>query len=830
MDGKRGRRGLPRPGRTRSDEDARPREAAAPGAVPEARRRGLPAQAHVVALAAAVLLPLALAAAALLWRAAEAERDRSRQDALGLARRLAADVDRELDGVVLTLQALATSPALQAGDLVAFAAQARAVPGFRGGEVVLSDRAGRPLVSAGAPEAPLPASTPAELGEAAAAVFASGAPLVSDLPAETASGRFLLLVEVPARRDGAVAFALGVTLPPARLSEALAADLPAPAWTAAVIDRQGRIVVRSREAARPVAGLAPEDARRDTTEPEGLRAGAAPDGTPVLVAYARPRLAPWRVEDEVPAALVEAPLRRLWWLLAGMAPVLGLATAAAGWWGGRLSREVRRLAAAAAAIERGEPVRPVASPMREINGIGEALAVAAAERATAEAALRESERRFRDFAEAGSDWFWETDAEHRFVWQSANVGRTSGVPAEWAYGKTRLEIAAPGTDPAALEAHRRTLEAHRPFRDFEYLRRGPLGDVWLSTSGVPVFDEAGRLAGYRGIGRDITATKRAEEQVQRLAHHDALTGLPNRVLFRDRFGQALALAGRGGGRLAVLLLDLDDFKGVNDTLGHPTGDALLRGIAGRLGGLVRGGDTLARLGGDEFALVQVGARQPADAAALAARLLAALEAPFALDGRAVHVAASMGIALYPEDGADPDELLKNCCHEGPRDRRHAGRLRHRRPGQSERPADRRSPRAPARARARQSRWVVVFSNDAHDPSDPELRVWGDHALAGTPGAQVISELEPRARPARDRLSQTRVRGLRRHPAQRLLRALGVDEVVICGQHAHICVRHSSYGVLIRGYRVTIPRDGVCAFDGVDVEAALDYLVMATAPS
>ena len=222
--------------------------------------------------------------------------------------------------------------------------------------------------------------------------------------------------------------------------------------------------------------------------------------------------------------------------------MLGLATAAAGWWGGRLSREVRRLAAAAAAIERGEPVRPVASPVREINGIGEALAVAAAERAAAEAALRESERRFRDFAEAGSDWFWETDAEHRFVWQSANVGRTSGVPAEWAYGKTRLEIAAPGTDPAALEAHRRTLEAHRPFRDFEYLRRGPLGDVWLSTSGVPVFDEAGRLAGYRGIGRDITATKRAEEQVQRLAHHDALTGLPNRVLFRDRLGQALALA------------------------------------------------------------------------------------------------------------------------------------------------------------------------------------------------------------------------------------------------------------------------------------------------
>jgi nicotinamidase-related amidase len=123
-------------------------------------------------------------------------------------------------------------------------------------------------------------------------------------------------------------------------------------------------------------------------------------------------------------------------------------------------------------------------------------------------------------------------------------------------------------------------------------------------------------------------------------------------------------------------------------------------------------------------------------------------------------------------------------------------------------------------------WVVVFSNDAHDPSDPELRVWGEHALAGTPGAQVIPELEPRPGP-REIVSPKRAYGAFDGTGlDEQLKALGVDEVVVTGQHTHICVRHSSYGALIRGYRVTVARDAVCAFEGVDENDALDYLVMA----
>jgi nicotinamidase-related amidase len=123
-------------------------------------------------------------------------------------------------------------------------------------------------------------------------------------------------------------------------------------------------------------------------------------------------------------------------------------------------------------------------------------------------------------------------------------------------------------------------------------------------------------------------------------------------------------------------------------------------------------------------------------------------------------------------------------------------------------------------------WVVVFSNDAHDPSDPELRVWGEHALAGSPGARVIGELEPRPGPA-EIVSPKRAYGAFDGTGlDQQLRALGVDEVVICGQHTHICVRHSAYGALICGYAVTVPRDAVCTFEGVDDVAALEYLVMA----
>jgi diguanylate cyclase (GGDEF)-like protein len=157
---------------------------------------------------------------------------------------------------------------------------------------------------------------------------------------------------------------------------------------------------------------------------------------------------------------------------------------------------------------------------------------------------------------------------------------------------------------------------------------------------------------------DITERRRTEEKISHMAHYDALTELPNRVLFYEKLDQLLVRP-PDGRSFAVFSLDLDHFKNVNDSLGHPIGDKLLQAAAQRMCGCIRDSDIVARLGGDEFAIIQATFKQPADATALAARLIEAVSTPYQLDGHQVVVGTSIGIAVAPSDGATPDQLLKN---------------------------------------------------------------------------------------------------------------------------------------------------------------------------
>jgi diguanylate cyclase (GGDEF)-like protein/PAS domain S-box-containing protein len=182
---------------------------------------------------------------------------------------------------------------------------------------------------------------------------------------------------------------------------------------------------------------------------------------------------------------------------------------------------------------------------------------------------------------------------------------------------------------------------------------------WCLEVISPLKDEHGEITHFVAVTEDISERKQTEQTIRHLAFHDPLTGLPNRRLFNDRLHQAAALRHRKDNVLALMLLDLDRFKTVNDTLGHDVGDALLKAVAARLLGTTRQGDTLARMGGDEFALIALDISQPEDMAHLAEKLLATLKEPFHLLGHELYVTTSIGITLYPNDAADADALIKN---------------------------------------------------------------------------------------------------------------------------------------------------------------------------
>jgi len=282
------------------------------------------------------------------------------------------------------------------------------------------------------------------------------------------------------------------------------------------------------------------------------------------------------------------------------------------------------------------------------------------DRLRTEAELKASEQRFRDLVSLSTDWYWEQDAEFRFTRFSGPALEKIGIDLSTILGKSRWEIGQfDGVTPEQWQDHQETLRAHLPFRDFIYEIRPPSGERrWFSISGNPAFDENGDFAGYHGVGTDITERVHAAEQFRHLAHHDTLTGLPNRRLLGDRAEQAFALAKRSGHLVAMLLLDLDDFKIINDTDGHSAGDTVLVTIAQRLRGLVREIDTVARLGGDEFVILLQEMGHPRDATRVAEKIIEAVREPVEVGGRQYLLGVSVGIAHFPEHAPNMEGLMQ----------------------------------------------------------------------------------------------------------------------------------------------------------------------------
>jgi diguanylate cyclase (GGDEF)-like protein/PAS domain S-box-containing protein len=275
------------------------------------------------------------------------------------------------------------------------------------------------------------------------------------------------------------------------------------------------------------------------------------------------------------------------------------------------------------------------------------------------AALERSEERFRRIVHSAQEGIWEIDAQSRTSFVNPKMASMLGYPIEDIVDQPLMAFM-DDEGRAILERNiaQRQQGGGGERHEFKFIRRDGSA-LWTTLITNPIFDAKGVYLGALALVTDISASKASSDLIWHQANFDALTALPNRHMFQDRLGQEMKKAKREGLILALLFIDLDQFKQVNDTLGHEQGDALLVQAAARIADCVRASDTLARLGGDEFTVILAGLEQVASAERVAQNIVAALALPFALGGEQGEVSASIGIACYPADAATPEELLRH---------------------------------------------------------------------------------------------------------------------------------------------------------------------------
>jgi diguanylate cyclase (GGDEF)-like protein/PAS domain S-box-containing protein len=257
----------------------------------------------------------------------------------------------------------------------------------------------------------------------------------------------------------------------------------------------------------------------------------------------------------------------------------------------------------------------------------------------------------QEYEQRGVGWLWQVDGDNRVTYISSRMSALLGKPASQLIGHSL---------PSLLGGHAdlgRVLLEKQPFNSLEMELGTPRGPRWISMAGDPIIDTAGRFEGFRGVGSDITEIRQTQERLTHLANVDVLSGLPNRGRVRQLLGEALRGATSGNVPCAIMFLDLDGFKPVNDTFGHPKGDAVLRAVAKRLVDEVGPDGTVGRMGGDEFAIVVNDAQSRRKIETLADRIIQAIKEPYMIDQTEIRIGVSIGCAFGPIDGATVDDLI-----------------------------------------------------------------------------------------------------------------------------------------------------------------------------
>jgi len=281
------------------------------------------------------------------------------------------------------------------------------------------------------------------------------------------------------------------------------------------------------------------------------------------------------------------------------------------------------------------------------------------ERKEAEERLRQSEEKYRTILENIQEAYFEVDLAGNFIFFNDSMCRLAGYSKEELMGMNHRQFTDPETSKQVFQAFNKIFNTGHPTKgyDWQVLRKDGTRR-YIEASASLRKDSSDMPTGFRGMIRDITERKRIEQQLNYMATHDVLTGLPNRILFMDRLELALVQSRRNKHKVAVMMFDLDDFKNVNDTFGHMVGDKLLKEIGNRLTGLLRQNDTVARLGGDEFVVLLSDFERMEDVTRIAGVLLKAFQKPFICGNHQIESRASIGIAIYPDDCEDMESLLK----------------------------------------------------------------------------------------------------------------------------------------------------------------------------
>ncbi|MGZ8346828.1 MAG: putative bifunctional diguanylate cyclase/phosphodiesterase [Allosphingosinicella sp.] len=258
----------------------------------------------------------------------------------------------------------------------------------------------------------------------------------------------------------------------------------------------------------------------------------------------------------------------------------------------------------------------------------------------------------KEYEHRGVGWLWQVDSENRVIYISSRMTSLLGRSTNQLIGHS-LPAALGGTSALG-----RTLLARQAFANLEMELKTRRGTRWISLAGDPIIDVTGQFQGFRGVGQDITEVRKTQERLTNLANMDVLSGLPNRGRVRQLLGEALSGSSGGSTPCAIMFLDLDGFKPVNDTFGHPKGDAVLKSVSQRLVKEVAAFGHVGRMGGDEFAIVITDAQSQRMVETLAERVIAAIAEPFHIDKAEIRIGVSIGCAFGPVDGQSVDDLIQ----------------------------------------------------------------------------------------------------------------------------------------------------------------------------